>query len=600
MHKISPYIFHARATLTLGLPLIGSHVAQFVLHLTDTVMLGWYGVLPLAAGVLGASSFFTIFVLGSGFAKAVMPMVASANSQGDERQVRRVARMGLWLSILFSVLTYPVFWWSGTILLALGQAEEEAARLQAQAAELRQARSRDEVDGRELRKRVAELTLVLQGTPSAILRPIILRTEEGVVSQLRQTEARVRELSAQLAAKTRELDLAQEALRKLRAEYGSTRRDAEGMLAVLGGMERQLAEYAAREEQVAKLSAESRAQAEEARVLQEQCAVKEEACKRELDRLYAERAAYSAASGALVEQECDKLRGVYREREAQLERQLTEKSGLVAALQHESERARRDMQAHRDAAQRGAELLAASVAQLEGDVSALRQKLRLAVEEKEKEAQLRREMQEQNKDLRGLIDKLRLSADGLKTQLASQQAAARTADDASSGASGGAGGRPFAVELQRELQEAQRSVARLSKDLQYAQQLMAKQAEDAARRGAHDLQELQHKARDAEQLAASLSRELQQQALGTQEQLEALRSKARRAGDQEKARPLGVKIQQLEVRIEALRERERQWEARTQELRAEVERGERALQELTQQVLRGQREREIGIGVQVL
>jgi MATE family multidrug resistance protein len=130
MHKLSPYLFHAHATLTLGLPLIGSHVAQFVLHLTDTVMLGWYGVLPLAAGVLGASSFFTIFVLGSGFAKAVMPMVASANSQGDERQVRRVARMGLWLSILFSVLTYPVFWWSGSILLALGQEEEVSALAQ--------------------------------------------------------------------------------------------------------------------------------------------------------------------------------------------------------------------------------------------------------------------------------------------------------------------------------------------------------------------------------------------------------------------------------------------------------------------------------------
>ena len=130
MHKLSPYLFHARATLTLGLPLIGSHVAQFVLQLTDTVMLGWYGVLPLAAGVLGASSFFTIFVLGSGFAKAVMPMVASANSQGDERQVRRVARMGLWLSILFSVLTYPVFWWSGSILLALGQEEEVSALAQ--------------------------------------------------------------------------------------------------------------------------------------------------------------------------------------------------------------------------------------------------------------------------------------------------------------------------------------------------------------------------------------------------------------------------------------------------------------------------------------
>ena len=128
MHKISPYLFHARATLTLGLPLIGSHVAQFVLHLTDTVMLGWYGVLPLAAGVLGASSFFTIFVLGSGFAKAVMPMVASAVARGDEAQVRRDTRMGLWLSIGFGLLTYPLFWWSEPLLLGLGQ-EADVARL---------------------------------------------------------------------------------------------------------------------------------------------------------------------------------------------------------------------------------------------------------------------------------------------------------------------------------------------------------------------------------------------------------------------------------------------------------------------------------------
>lgn len=119
---------HARALLSLGLPLIGSQLAQFGLHVTDTVMLGWYGVLPLAAGVLGTSSFFVIFILGSGFAKAVMPMVASANARDDEVQVRRVARMGLWLSILFGILCYPLFWWSEPVLLALGQ-KAEVARL---------------------------------------------------------------------------------------------------------------------------------------------------------------------------------------------------------------------------------------------------------------------------------------------------------------------------------------------------------------------------------------------------------------------------------------------------------------------------------------
>lgn len=118
---------HARATLTLGLPLIGSHLAQMALHVTDTIMLGWYSVEALAAGVLGASSFFVIFILGSGFAQAVMPMVAAALGRGDEAQVRRDTRMGLWLSIAFGLLCYPIFWWSGPILLALGQEPDVAA-----------------------------------------------------------------------------------------------------------------------------------------------------------------------------------------------------------------------------------------------------------------------------------------------------------------------------------------------------------------------------------------------------------------------------------------------------------------------------------------
>ncbi|MDO8884973.1 MATE family efflux transporter, partial [Pseudotabrizicola sp.] len=46
---------------------------------------------------------------------------------GDEVQVRRVARMGLWLSILFGLLIYPMFWWSEALLLALGQATDVSA-----------------------------------------------------------------------------------------------------------------------------------------------------------------------------------------------------------------------------------------------------------------------------------------------------------------------------------------------------------------------------------------------------------------------------------------------------------------------------------------
>lgn len=117
---------HARALLALGLPLVGSHLAQMLLHVTDTVIVGWYGVTDLAAVVLGSSSFFVVFILGSGFAQAVMPMVAQALGRGDETEVRRAARMGLWLSIAFALLSYPLFWWAGPILLAMGQKPEVA------------------------------------------------------------------------------------------------------------------------------------------------------------------------------------------------------------------------------------------------------------------------------------------------------------------------------------------------------------------------------------------------------------------------------------------------------------------------------------------
>jgi len=118
---------HARVTLVLGLPLVGSHVAQYAITLTDTIMLGWYGVAELAALTVAGALFFVLFIVGSGFAWAVMPMVASAAASGDDVQVRRVTRMGLWLSILFGAAVLPFFFWSEPILRALGQAEDVAA-----------------------------------------------------------------------------------------------------------------------------------------------------------------------------------------------------------------------------------------------------------------------------------------------------------------------------------------------------------------------------------------------------------------------------------------------------------------------------------------
>ncbi len=130
MNQRSEFKRQAKALLVLGLPLIGSHLAQFAIGLTDTAMLGWYDVQVLAGQVLGGTLFFVLFMVGSGFAWAVMPLVAAAEGSQNHQQVRRVTRMGLWVSGLYAIFMMPIFLLAEPILLLLGQEPELAALAQ--------------------------------------------------------------------------------------------------------------------------------------------------------------------------------------------------------------------------------------------------------------------------------------------------------------------------------------------------------------------------------------------------------------------------------------------------------------------------------------
>lgn len=124
------WMTEAGALLTLGLPLIGSNLAQFSIGLTDTVMLGWYDVTALAASTLANSLYFVFFILGSGFGFAVTPIVAAAVAAGEEAQVRRVTRMGLWLAALYGLAVTVLLMWSERFFLMIGQDAAVAALAQ--------------------------------------------------------------------------------------------------------------------------------------------------------------------------------------------------------------------------------------------------------------------------------------------------------------------------------------------------------------------------------------------------------------------------------------------------------------------------------------
>ena len=122
-----PFRRHVGRTLVLGLPLVGSLLAQILIGLTDTLMLGRYSVEALAAGALATTVFHAVFILAAGFAIAAMGAAADAVGRGDERTVRRTARMGLWLSLGAGLAAMPVLWFSEPILLAAGQMPRTAA-----------------------------------------------------------------------------------------------------------------------------------------------------------------------------------------------------------------------------------------------------------------------------------------------------------------------------------------------------------------------------------------------------------------------------------------------------------------------------------------
>jgi MATE family multidrug resistance protein len=121
------YPQHIRAALKLALPLTLSNVAQYAIHMTDALMLGWYNVTDLAAATLASSLYFVIFIVGAGFAQAVTPVVAAAAEAGDITTARRATRMAVWLSIIYGAIVVMPFFVAEPILIAMGQTPAVAA-----------------------------------------------------------------------------------------------------------------------------------------------------------------------------------------------------------------------------------------------------------------------------------------------------------------------------------------------------------------------------------------------------------------------------------------------------------------------------------------
>jgi MATE family multidrug resistance protein len=118
-----------RATLALSVPLAAANLAHIAMAVTNTVMVGQLGAMPLAAAGLGGMLYFTGGVTLQGVLSAVAPLAAQALGAGDRHAAGRITGTGLLLAVLLALPFVAALTSLDLLLRALGYDETLAAEI---------------------------------------------------------------------------------------------------------------------------------------------------------------------------------------------------------------------------------------------------------------------------------------------------------------------------------------------------------------------------------------------------------------------------------------------------------------------------------------
>lgn len=121
-------IAEAKKTLKLAFPIILGEVAQMMLGIIDTAMVGSVGYKQLAAAALVMSVINIPYVFGIGITISVSQMVSMAHGRRDGKLVSHYLYNGFWLCTISAVIISLAIEMSKNILFYLGQ-DAEVARL---------------------------------------------------------------------------------------------------------------------------------------------------------------------------------------------------------------------------------------------------------------------------------------------------------------------------------------------------------------------------------------------------------------------------------------------------------------------------------------
>ena len=125
--SVSHYRAEIRPTLALALPIIVGQVSQMLMGVTDSVMIGRAGTVPLAASAFGGNVFNVFFVIGIGLMIPVSIFVARARGAERPEEAGEYLRHGMALALVFGLIETLLMLVIGTQLHRFGQPPEVVA-----------------------------------------------------------------------------------------------------------------------------------------------------------------------------------------------------------------------------------------------------------------------------------------------------------------------------------------------------------------------------------------------------------------------------------------------------------------------------------------
>ncbi len=127
MSRLDSYLREIRSTLTLAFPIVVGHVSQMLMGVTDSVMIGRAGTVPLAASSFGGNVFAVFFVLGIGLMVPVAIFVARSRGAARPDEAAEYIRHGVALALFFGVVETLMMVGLSTQLVRFGQPPEVLA-----------------------------------------------------------------------------------------------------------------------------------------------------------------------------------------------------------------------------------------------------------------------------------------------------------------------------------------------------------------------------------------------------------------------------------------------------------------------------------------